>query len=183
MRAPPDDVHSFFGSSIMRISYGIEVDEEATDYIKMAEDTLAIFSYVFVPGKFLVETFPILRFVPAWMPGAKFKRDGKEWVKTVYKLVEHPWQQTMDVMKDGSKTVPPSMASGLIESILHAGLSGQEKADAEEVGRNATAAAYAGTPHSSRRLFSTEIITLTHPTCPAGGADTVSLPFLSHTAS
>ena len=161
----------------------MDTDKSGIDYLGIAEEAMHKFSLTFVPGKFLVETFPILRFVPAWMPGAKFKRDGKEWVKTVYKLVEHPWQQTMDVMKDGSKTVPPSMASGLIESILHAGLSGQEKADAEEVGRNATAAVYAGTPHSSRRLFSTEIITLTHPTCPAGGADTVSLPFLSHTAS
>ncbi len=125
----------------MRISYGIEVDEEPVDYLQMAEDTLAIFTSVFVPGKFLVETFPVLRFVPAWMPGAQFKRDGKVWVKTAYKLVELPWKCTMDAVKRG--VAPPSMASGLMENI--AGLSGKEAAQEEEVARNATAVAYAGT--------------------------------------
>ncbi|TFK85641.1 CyP450 monooxygenase [Polyporus arcularius HHB13444] len=140
---PGDFLHHirhFFGSSIMRISYGIEVDEDPVDYLTMAEDTLAIFSSVFVPGKFLVETFPVLRFVPAWMPGAQFKRDGKEWVKTVYKLVELPWKCTMDAVNRG--VAPPSMASGLMENI--AGLSAKEAAQEEEVARNATAVAYAG---------------------------------------
>ncbi|KAI0718513.1 CyP450 monooxygenase [Cerioporus squamosus] len=140
---PSDFLHHirhFFGSSIMRISYGIEVDEDPVDYIRMAEETLAIFSSVLVPGKFLVETFPVLRFVPAWMPGAQFKRDGKEWVKTVNTLVELPWKRTMDAVKQG--VAPPSMASGLMENI--AGLSELEAADFEEVARNATAVAYAG---------------------------------------
>ena len=98
MRAPPDDVHSFFGSSIMRISYGIEVDEEATDYIKMAEDTLAIFSYVFVPGKFLVETFPILRFVPSWFPGAGWKRKGEVYRANMTRMSDIPHQFVKDQM-------------------------------------------------------------------------------------
>ncbi|RPD69162.1 cytochrome P450 [Lentinus tigrinus ALCF2SS1-7] len=137
-------IRHYFGSSIMRISYGIAVDEEPTDYIQIAEDTLAIFSSVFVPGKFLVETIPILRFVPAWMPGAQFKRNGREWTKIVYRLVELPWKRAMDAMKDGIGTVPPSMASGLMENIVSGGLSAEQQAEEEEVARNATAVAYSG---------------------------------------
>ena len=82
----------------MRVSYGIEVDEESIDYLEMAETVLAIFSDVFLPGKYLVETFPSLRFLPSWMPGAGFKRDGKAWTKAVYRLVEIPWKQTKEAM-------------------------------------------------------------------------------------
>ena len=76
------------------VTTGIEVDEEETDYLKIAEDVLALFSAIFVPGKYLVETFPILRFLPEWMPGAQFKRDGKVWTKVVNKLVTIPWKVT-----------------------------------------------------------------------------------------
>ncbi|KAI0753233.1 cytochrome P450 [Daedaleopsis nitida] len=133
-------IRHFFGSAIMRVSYGIEVDEESVDYLKMAEDVLALFSSVFVPGKYLVDTFPILRFVPEWMPGAAFKRDGKAWTQVVYRLVEIPWKKAMDVMNEG--TAKPSMAVGLMENITR--VSGPEAAEDEEVARNATAVAYAG---------------------------------------
>lgn len=89
---------SVFGSSIMRIAYGIEVDEEPVDYLKMAEDTMTIFSEAFQPGKYLMETFPALRYLPSWMPGATVKRDGERWRPVVWKLVERPWKLAMAAM-------------------------------------------------------------------------------------
>ena len=33
----------------------------------------------FVPGRYWVEFFPFLRFVPAWVPGAGFQKDFAKW--------------------------------------------------------------------------------------------------------
>ncbi|KAI0767232.1 CyP450 monooxygenase [Fomes fomentarius] len=140
---PADFLHHIrhlFGSAIMRVSYGIEVDEESVDYLKIAEDVLALFSDIFVPGKYLVETFPILRHVPDWMPGAAFKRNGKAWKTVTSKIVEIPWMTTKEALAKG--IAKPSMAAGLMENVSRT--QGQEAADAEEVHKNATAVAYAG---------------------------------------
>lgn len=82
----------------MRVVYGIEVDEVPVDYLKMAEDTMTIFSEAFQPGKHLMETLPSLRHLPSWMPGATVKRDGAAWRPVVRKLVEQPWKYAMAAM-------------------------------------------------------------------------------------
>ncbi len=76
----------------MRIVYGIEVDEEPVDYLKIAEDTASIFSEAFLPGKYLVALLPWLRYLPSWVPGARVKRKGVAWRPVVQKLVEEPWK-------------------------------------------------------------------------------------------
>ena len=32
-----------------------------------------------IPGTFLVDVIPALKYVPEWLPGARFKRMAKEW--------------------------------------------------------------------------------------------------------
>lgn len=88
----------------MCVSYGIEVDEESTgiDYIQIAEESLTVFSEIFVPGKYLVETFPILRHVPGWMPGAAFKRNSTAWKRIHSRLVEIPWMKTKEALVRGT---------------------------------------------------------------------------------
>lgn len=56
------------------------------------------FSIIFVPGKFLVELFPVLRFLPSWFPGAKFKRQAAEWFPLVRKMRDVPWAAAIDSM-------------------------------------------------------------------------------------
>jgi hypothetical protein len=38
------------------------------------EEAICIATELVRPGRWLVEILPLLRFVPAWMPGAEFKR-------------------------------------------------------------------------------------------------------------
>ena len=66
-------VCSLFAATIMRIAYGIVVKDENDEYVSMAEEGLAAFSSLLVPGKYLAELFPILRHVPRWVPGADFR--------------------------------------------------------------------------------------------------------------
>ncbi|CDO70543.1 hypothetical protein BN946_scf184573.g11 [Trametes cinnabarina] len=92
-------IKHFIASSTIRLAYGVDVDkEEDTPYLEIATAAVATFAATFVPGKYLVETFPALRFLPSWMPGAQFKRDGQAWKPRVRRLQETPWNACMSDM-------------------------------------------------------------------------------------
>ncbi|KAI0827125.1 CyP450 monooxygenase [Trametes gibbosa] len=143
---------SLFGATIMRIAYGVEVTEEDDEYVAMAEDGLAAFSTLLVPGKYLVELFPVLRFLPGWLPGVRFKRDAAEAKVVVHKVRDVPWARTLAAMREG--TAAPSMTTVLMERI--AGQKGTDAAEEQIVARNTVAVAYgagADTTLSSIQAF------------------------------
>lgn len=127
---------------IMRIAYGIEVDAPGNDkYISIAEKGLAVFAAALVPGKYLVETFPILRHLPAWFPGAQFKRDGKQWKPDALAVLETPWNMATEMAANG--TAPSSIAKTLMERISR--LPSEEAAEEEDIARSAAGVIYGGT--------------------------------------
>ena len=85
------DLHSLIASSILRVTYGIDIDKESTPYLTIATEAMATFAATFVPGKYFVEVLPILRYIPWWVPGAQFKKDGKAWKPRVQRLTDTPW--------------------------------------------------------------------------------------------
>ena len=91
---------SYFGSAIIRVTYGLEVDTEprGMEYLTIAEELMEGFSSVFAPGKYLVEVFPILRFVPKWFPGAQFKHDGEDLKHRAERLLNVPWDAAMEAV-------------------------------------------------------------------------------------
>ncbi|KLO06664.1 cytochrome P450 [Schizopora paradoxa] len=64
---------------IMRSTYGYTVSNLKDDFITAAEETSQITGKALAPGRWLVDSFPLLRFVPSWFPGADFKRQALEW--------------------------------------------------------------------------------------------------------
>ncbi|KAH9937816.1 cytochrome P450 [Epithele typhae] len=138
-------IRRFFGSSALRISHGIEVDDDPVDYLKIAEEAMDIFSTAFEPGKHLVEVLPWLARMPSWFPGAGVKRDGEVWRPIVYKMVSVPWDAAMENMRRG--TAVPSMVKGLMERMRE-----DDGPDEEEVIKNASAVTFAG---GSDTTFST----------------------------
>ena len=59
---------------------------------------MTTFAATFVPGKYLVEIFPVLRFLPSWFPGARFRREGAAWKKNVQRLRNTPWDAAITAM-------------------------------------------------------------------------------------
>ena len=64
----------FAGSIILSATYSINVRPYNDPYVKIAEEAMAAISELLIPGAFLVDTIPILKYVPEWFPGAKFQR-------------------------------------------------------------------------------------------------------------
>ncbi|KAI0777244.1 CyP450 monooxygenase [Trametes elegans] len=131
-----DHIRHLFAATIMRIAYGVEVKDEHDEYVSLAEEGLAAFTVLLVPGKYLVELFPVLRHLPSWLPGVRFKKDADWGRAAARRLREIPWTRTLEAMG----VAEPSMTRTLMEHI--SGLEGQEAAEEEEVARNTVAAAY-----------------------------------------
>ena len=54
--------------------YSINIRPYDDPYIKIAEEAVVAAAELLIPGAFLVDIIPILKYVPEWFPGAKFQR-------------------------------------------------------------------------------------------------------------
>ena len=81
-----------FGANALRVAYGIRVAERDDELIGIVERALEGASEGVVPGKYWVDTFPILKHVPAWLPGTDWKRKAARWKVDVIATKEMPWK-------------------------------------------------------------------------------------------
>ena len=61
-------------ATVAQVVYGITLEHVDDKYFQMVKRITDIGEEITVPGRFLVEAFPVLRYVPSWFPGASFKR-------------------------------------------------------------------------------------------------------------
>ena len=64
---------SLVGSTTISMTYSIKVQPYNDPYVKFAEEALGATAEYLIPGAFLVDSIPILKYVPEWFPGAKFQ--------------------------------------------------------------------------------------------------------------
>lgn len=85
-----------FSATIMDVVYGITVTELDDPYVSLAQKATIIFSNIVVPGQYLVELLPFLKHVPSWFPGAGFKRQARQWSKTISAARNTAYDATLD---------------------------------------------------------------------------------------
>ncbi|KII86264.1 hypothetical protein PLICRDRAFT_55999 [Plicaturopsis crispa FD-325 SS-3] len=102
------------GAIILLVSHGYEVKGPDDPFIDLANKAIAQFSECTIPGAFLVDVFPILRYVPAWFPGAGFKKLAKEWRQTLQDMAEEPYKFVLKQMDAG--TAVPSFTHDLLQT-------------------------------------------------------------------
>lgn len=82
----------------MAVVYGITITEHDDPYVSLAEEATNIFGKITIPGQYLVESIPLLRHVPSWLPGARFKRDALQWSEVVSASRDAPYDAAMDAL-------------------------------------------------------------------------------------
>ncbi|KAJ7060794.1 cytochrome P450 [Mycena amicta] len=85
----------------MKVAYGIDLQEENDPYVHLAEEAVRTLSDAGVPGKYLVDAFPVLKYIPSWMPGATFKRDAARWRVFARGIADAPFEETKRQMAFG----------------------------------------------------------------------------------
>ncbi|KAJ7625670.1 cytochrome P450 [Roridomyces roridus] len=105
MLSDPDAFFAHFrqmaGELTMAFTYGIDVLPSKDPYVTLAQNAVHTWAAALVPGLYLVDTFPILKYVPSWLPGAGFKRKAQEWRKLSWDMAELPFAETKRQMASG----------------------------------------------------------------------------------
>ncbi|EKM51547.1 uncharacterized protein PHACADRAFT_212190 [Phanerochaete carnosa HHB-10118-sp] len=101
-------------SNILKIVYDIEIKPEGDPLIAIIEEGVRVFSRVTVAGAYLVDSFPILRHIPAWFLGAQFKRDAAKWRPFVEEMYMRPHREVKASFDNGN-TKPCLVTDALFE--------------------------------------------------------------------
>ena len=70
---------STFSALILKIAYGIDVEDGNNELTRRIDTVLDGIAQAMVPGRFAVDHMPILKYVPAWFPGAGFHKTFEKW--------------------------------------------------------------------------------------------------------
>jgi hypothetical protein len=108
---------SFLATILMRMAYGLG-EKHNVALIQDAERSFTAFATARTPGKYLVNSFPILRHIPAWFPGAGFRRHFQEVAQMNQRLLHEPF----DAAKKNS--VSPNSVNDLESFVFDCPLEG-----------------------------------------------------------
>lgn len=106
------------GAAFLMLSYGYSVKSDDDELVNIAEDAMLGFGKASEPGAFLVDRFPscalyyflfliyglektytfAVQYIPAWFPGAGFKRLAREWREGLDRLYDVPFNFVLSGM-------------------------------------------------------------------------------------
>ncbi|KXN81510.1 O-methylsterigmatocystin oxidoreductase [Leucoagaricus sp. SymC.cos] len=109
-----EHIEECIGGISLSMTYGLPVQRKHDPFVKKSADAFAIAFAAASPGKYLVNVFPILKYVPEWLPGAEFKRWAPLALATLLEVMNDPFNQTRKDMEDGM--APGSFVSESLES-------------------------------------------------------------------
>ncbi|KAI0030172.1 cytochrome P450 [Vararia minispora EC-137] len=91
------------GGIILRLAYGYPMLEDDDPFVRRADAVVAQFSQTAVPGRFLVDAIPLLRYIPDWFPGAGFKRLARSCHSELHKTMDEPmkWVENQQLDRYG----------------------------------------------------------------------------------
>ncbi|GJJ11033.1 hypothetical protein Clacol_005264 [Clathrus columnatus] len=115
-QAPEDyrtHIRYILGASILEVTYGIQAASEKDPFLILSETTIQQVIEAGLPGTYLVDIFPVLKYIPSWFPGAKFKIELDQLGKQVLEMLNRPIEIARNSLKKGDAI--PSTASVLIE--------------------------------------------------------------------
>ncbi|KAH6919275.1 O-methylsterigmatocystin oxidoreductase [Coprinopsis sp. MPI-PUGE-AT-0042] len=130
-----DHIRNFVGSVIIRIAYGSSDIELNKARITGVEDLIDSYVQLLQPGRLLVDFIPLLRHVPAWFPGAGWKREIERVRALGYQVANEPYDDAKERLGSGKGTDGyPSIVQQYLASV-DVGSNEKERKELDEVGR------------------------------------------------
>ncbi|KAI0739113.1 cytochrome P450 [Daedaleopsis nitida] len=107
-------VRLWAGSTILSVSFDIDVQTHIDYYFVMAETASRFTIDQLAAGSRLVDVIPILKHIPEWFPGAAFKREASRIHAIADRMLHDPLNLVHSRMKAGH--LGPCAAKSLIEA-------------------------------------------------------------------
>jgi len=148
----PDHARFAATSIIVEITYGKQVASMGEHYVFTAEMGVKGFSECMLPGVYLAEFMPFLKYLPSWAPGAAItgRKVAEKYLPFVVEARDKPYAVVQAEVAAG--IAPPCVATSLCEEVRAANGGVAE----HEVVRNVTALAFlaaSDTTTSSMQAF------------------------------
>ncbi|KAJ6515578.1 putative monooxygenase [Mycena sanguinolenta] len=101
------------GTIIIRITYGHYITADDDAFLTGGRAAMDIFSASAEPGVWLVDSVPLLKYFPAWLPGMRFLATAKAWREIVHKAAWEPYLWSKRALESGSVLMPNTCATAL----------------------------------------------------------------------
>ena len=85
-------------STAISMTYSINIQPYNDPHVKSVEEALSSTAELLIPGVFLVDIIPILKYVPEWFPGADFQRKAAIMRKHAAKIRNTLFAATKEIM-------------------------------------------------------------------------------------
>ncbi|EKM53001.1 uncharacterized protein PHACADRAFT_175458 [Phanerochaete carnosa HHB-10118-sp] len=92
-------------SLIIRVLYGIEAKGRDDKLVQLAEEFSLITHKAVQPGLWLVDSFPLLRYVPSFLPGTYFKTWARQARARIEEFATLPYEMVKSNIKDKGRTI------------------------------------------------------------------------------
>ncbi|KAI0069232.1 cytochrome P450 [Artomyces pyxidatus] len=112
-RGVKESIRRTAGSIILMLAYGYTTMEKDDPIERIADHAMSQFGELSRPGAYLVDVLPVLRYIPAWVPGAKFKRTADNCYKTLQDMANIPFRIAKKELDGG--TAYPSFVTTHME--------------------------------------------------------------------
>ncbi|KAF8592851.1 cytochrome P450 [Ceratobasidium sp. AG-I] len=113
----PEELRRMVGSILLSSVYGYEVNSANDRLIEVIETAIRQSSQAVSPGSFVVNFIPWLQYVPAWFPGAGWKRKAQAWRADKDEMLCAPYNWTKTQMAAG--TAPSSITKRLLTELAN----------------------------------------------------------------
>ncbi|KAH6871186.1 cytochrome P450 98A3 [Coprinopsis sp. MPI-PUGE-AT-0042] len=117
----PRDFHEltkyFFGSTIIQIAYGTSDEALIKKLVQNADAVVQALGEILVPGRYMVDVFPLLRHVPAWFPGAGWKRAITKFATLTERVRHSNFDDSEEILRSGTQANHPSAIASLLASL------------------------------------------------------------------
>ncbi|PSR71810.1 hypothetical protein PHLCEN_2v12311 [Hermanssonia centrifuga] len=108
-------IRRLVGAVILLISHGYQVNPEGHDrFLSLADACTDDFANSTLPGSFLVDYIPIMRYIPSWIPGAGWRQKLDRYHQNLLAFGQEPLDYTKEQMASG--TALPSFTSRNLET-------------------------------------------------------------------
>ncbi|KAE9405177.1 cytochrome P450 [Gymnopus androsaceus JB14] len=134
-----DHLRFLSGGNIISSVYGIVANDLHDPHIELTTKALHGLTQAAIPGSYLVDTFPLLKNTPGWLPGAGFKRKAADERNTIEEMIGQPLEFVKRNLASG--TTKSCIASRALQQMHDDGSWSEDK---EHLLKNALASVYAG---------------------------------------
>ncbi|OCH91968.1 cytochrome P450 [Obba rivulosa] len=108
-----EDFHALIrlaaGRTVLAVTYGIWPDTAEDEFIILAEEVNRVCQKAAIPGAYLCDILPILKYAPPWVPFRRIAAYGRQLVEEV---LNRPFEHVKQELKAG--IAPPSMVQRLL---------------------------------------------------------------------